>query len=551
MKKYQAIILVILLLIILVSSCNEVDIDVVTKVVVPAELIPTFPANTKVPVLPTATEAVYEIEYQVELPQLFQAAFNQQLISASNPLVMGDCTADGRVLWWGSYVFSAAAQFPTVIDDVEFNDLLLLWQGETSEEFPFGEILIPDMFKSFFMSQWGNPENEVVTFLPMGEIEEVLWETPSSIALVPFDDINPRMKVLSISDQNPMRNIFDVNKYPLAFDFCLTIDGDNDETAIISKLEQIPITNRDQEKLTSVLMTGVTALTRDIAYKMELNGVLYPAEEIMPWFEEADLVHISNEVPFTEECPVPEPPLSGSRFCSRVEYFNLLSEIGVDVMELTGNHLYDYGADALQETLALFDEAELPYFGGGKDLTDANQPLLLEHHGNRIAFVGCNVPGPDSVFATSASPGANPCDIDALVERIHQLTADDYLVIAGVQHYEACQIQPMSAQREDMQLLAEAGAVIVSGSQSHCPQGITFVEGNYIHYGLGNLFFDQMWDAYRNAFLDYHVFYDGEYLGVQLLTTRLEDAAQPRPMTAEERSVFLNDIFLYSDWGNE
>ena len=36
----------------------------------------------------------------------------------------------------------------------------------------------------------------------------------------------------------------------------------------------------------------------------------------------------------------------------------------------------------------------------------------------------------------------------------------------------------------------------------------------------------------RQAFIDRHVFYDGKYLGVELLTTLLEESARPRPMTS-------------------
>jgi hypothetical protein len=42
--------------------------------------------------------------------------------------------------------------------------------------------------------------------------------------------------------------------------------------------------------------------------------------------------------------------------------------------------------------------------------------------------------------------------------------------------------------------------------------------------------------------------YDGRYLGVELLTAYLEDFAQPRPMTVEERETFLKAIFTASGW---
>ena len=67
-------------------------------------------------------------------------------------------------------------------------------------------------------------------------------------------------------------------------------------------------------------------------------------------------------------------------------------------------------------------------------------------------------------------------------------------------------------QAEDFQAMADAGAVIVSGSQSHFPQGFAFRGNSFVHYGLGNLFFDQMdtpVEGTRREFLDRHVFYDG------------------------------------------
>jgi poly-gamma-glutamate synthesis protein (capsule biosynthesis protein) len=82
---------------------------------------------------------------------------------------------------------------------------------------------------------------------------------------------------------------------------------------------------------------------------------------------------------------------------------------------------------------------------------------------------------------------------------------------------------------------------------------MTFVENNFstafVHYGLGNLFFDQMKpEISRQEFIDRHVFYDGQYLGVELLTALLEDYAQPRPMQPQERAAFLEKIFSLSQW---
>ena len=53
------------------------------------------------------------------------------------------------------------------------------------------------------------------------------------------------------------------------------------------------------------MLTGVTALVRGTASLMEGQGMTYPAQEIGDWLREADILHISNEVPFAENCPQP------------------------------------------------------------------------------------------------------------------------------------------------------------------------------------------------------------------------------------------------------
>ena len=101
-----------------------------------------------------------------------------------------------------------------------------------------------------------------------------------------------------------------------------------------------------------------------------------------------------------------------------------------------------------------------------------------------------------------------------------------------------------TTQMKDFREMVDAGAVIVSGSQSHVPMSMEIYHQAFIHYGLGNLFFDQMDSIInRQEFLDRHIFYDGRYIGTELMTAMLENYAQPRPMTPSERASLLEDAF--------
>jgi len=301
--------------------------------------------------------------------------------------------------------------------------------------------------------------------------------------------------------------------------------------------------------MTVVVMTGVTALVRGTAARMDEMGVDYPAELIGGWLREADLTHVSNEVAFASNCPPQSPYSTSMRFCSDPSYLALLEHVGVDLVELTGNHLLDWGVDAFSRTLDMYDQEGWLHFGGGRDLEDSLQPALVEHNGNRLAFLGCNPAGPPDDWAGEASPGSAPCVYDQLYGELGRLRDEGYLPIFTFQWTETYSSQPLPGQVAEFRRAVDAGAIIVSGSQAHQPQGFEFYDGGFIHYGPGNLFFDQMWSLpTRQEFIDRYVFYDGRLISVELLTAILEDWAQPRPMTPDERTAFLEQIFAASGW---
>ena len=102
----------------------------------------------------------------------------------------------------------------------------------------------------------------------------------------------------------------------------------------------------------------------------------------------------------------------------------------------------------------------------------------------------------------------------------------------------------------DVLLLLEHPAVFTLGRRGGRDNlGVNFDPANIILYGLGNLFFDQMWSlGTRQEVVDRHVIYEGKHLSTELLTFMLEDFCQPRPMTADERRDLLTEVFVASGW---
>lgn len=435
------------------------------------------------------------------------------------------------------WVYALVAPFPTLTDGVSSTELDQAW---TNGEHGF---LIQTSHIETLSSPLGTYGGHEFQGDDQGLVNSA-WAT-GAWSIVPFEQIEPRWKVITIDGISPLDRDFDPSVYPLVVAF--GISGDPAAVELLRPYIDWPSSNRDPERLTYVLMTGVTALTRVTAYEMERQGIDFPAAYILDWLQSPDITHISNEVSFDPDCPAPYAEDVSMRFCSNPSYLDLLIHIGADVIELTGNHLKDYGQEPFDRTLEMYRLAGLQYFGGGDNLEVASQPVLFEQNGNRIAIMGCTINGPRADWATDDQAGTLLCDFDALDDQIADLTAEGYQVIFTFQHAEIPNISFLM--RRDFQRVADAGAVIVSGSQAHEPLGFEFYNGAFVHYGLGNLFFDQMQSMEtRQEFLDLHVFYNGRHISTQLLTALLYDYAQPRPMEPAQRDEFLKRMFNMSGW---
>jgi poly-gamma-glutamate synthesis protein (capsule biosynthesis protein) len=132
---------------------------------------------------------------------------------------------------------------------------------------------------------------------------------------------------------------------------------------------------------------------------------------------------------------------------------------------------------------------------------------------------------------------------------VARLKLQGVLPIVTWQYWEFYFYEATPQQQLDFRGMVDAGAAIVSGSQAHHPQAIEFYKDGFIHYGLGNLFFDQMRTlGTRQEIIDRHTIYKGRHISTELLTYMLEDYCQPRPMTPEERTELLKAVFKASGW---
>ncbi len=453
--------------------------------------------------------------------------------------------------------FALAAAFPTVPDGVTFDELSRFWAGDVTALAALGAGVPPTMYldadaRASLSLLLGPPaESPNIVLLRSQDVLSATWDgRPTAFAVVPFDQLDVRYKLLQVDGINLFEREADMMRYPLSLRVGLAGDP-----AAVAQVRPALLTsdNRRLDKLAVVAMTGVTALVRGTAVRMEEKGVTYPGEKIRDWLAGADLAHISNEVSFWEKC---RPPTrnDGVVMCSNPKYMELLRYVGTDVIELTGNHTWDYGADKLNRTIDMYDAEGWKVFGGGRNLEESRRPAIYEINGNRIAFVGCSSFGTN--WAKEEYPGATPCGtespqkFDWILGEIRRLRGEGYLVVATLQYTEFYEYVATRQQDIDFRALRDAGAVVVNGSQGHHVQGFDVSEAGFCHYGTGNIFFgDQVFtEGAQQTMVDRHAFYDGRYLGVDLRTAKIEDISQPVPMTPEARGELLQTLFEASGY---
>ena len=448
----------------------------------------------------------------------------------------------GSVLY--TRFLAPVAPFATIPDDVSMAELTLRWQGRGS-----GPLIVDADYVSELEAIFGEEAADSVQTASGSALPAVLEVFAGALAIVPFEDLTPVMKVLHLDGVNILSNTFDAASYPLTV-VVAAFGNESESVAAALRPHITQPTNRSPDELTTLIMTGVTAMARVTASRMEEKGYDYPALVIAPTLRAADITHISNEVPFLAGCDV-DPSLNNMILCSSPAYWAALEAVGVDIVGLSGNHVNDFGREGARESIGWYRQNGIPIYGSGLNEAEACEPLLFTHNGNRFAFFAALAHYPSFAWATEEEPGT--CNYNANKERIFAriaaLRGEVDVIAVELQHEEIYNPAPITRQVQDFRELRAAGADIVTGVQSHVPQamepyGYGGEEPGIIVYGLGNLFFDQMWSwQTRTTLIARHTIYDGQVINTEILTAVLEDYAQPRWTTEVERGDLLRQIF--------
>ena len=275
--------------------------------------------------------------------------------------------------------------------------------------------------------------------------------------------------------------------------------------ASVSQAAEIPAVSSSAEKTADDTETVTLGFAGDINFaegwptteKMDAqpDGILDCfSPDCIDTMRGFDLFMLNNE--FTYSTRGSEVPKT-YHFRSNPSRVENLKKLGVDLVLLANNHVFDYGTDALTDTLDTLAKAGIPEVGAGRNLEEAATPYYARINGRTIAYVAATKAEQyesaiHTQAATDTQPGVLACyDPSRFLEEIREADANSDFVVASVhwgleydEHYS-----------DDQRALAEqmvaAGADAVIGSHTHCLQGINLIDGAPVFYSLGNFWFNE------------------------------------------------------------
>ena len=383
-------------------------------------------------------------------------------------------------------------------------------------------------------------------------LSDELQKSEKNIGMVFPSNLNREFKILKYG------NNFALSNENGGIKISYSLEGDDRVSFIYSilsrNIEGFEDDVLERDAIVKVNMTGVTAMSRGLAMKMDsTKDYAYAAKDIGEFLADADLTHTSNEVSFVDGCVAS----SGMRFCSRPEYIETLKRSGIDIVELTGNHNNDFGSTNNTKSIETYKELGWDYFGGGLNAQDASKILYKDIKGSRIAFVGYNYY--DTMLNTGAiasdnRAGANSYSVEKLGSDIKEAKESADVVIVTFQFQECYSYPPSDViypicykplsspdQKGVFRKAVDLGADVVVGTQAHQPQTYEVYKDGVIFYGLGNLYFDQhRWIGTRQGLvLSLHIL-EGKLVQTELTPTIYDRDLIPRVAGKEDGNLLLN-----------
>ena len=171
-----------------------------------------------------------------------------------------------------------------------------------------------------------------------------------------------------------------------------------------------------------------------------------------------------------------------------------------DVCVLANNHVLDFGAQGLEETLDVLSAAGLQTAGAGRDADEARRPVTIHvSDGGRVLVSAWGMASsgiPAAWDAARASPGVaflpepSVAAVRTVVDHISESRRSDDIVVVSIHWGSNWGDEISRRQVRFAHALIDEGVDVVHGHSSHHPRPLEVYRDRLILYGCGDLIND-------------------------------------------------------------
>ena len=259
-----------------------------------------------------------------------------------------------------------------------------------------------------------------------------------------------------------------------------------------------------------------------------------PWGDVLPLLLEADLRLANLECAITEARKEWDRTFKPFHFRADPPAVKFLTAAHLDGVALANNHILDYEARGLIDTLDNLDRARIGWAGAGRDSDEARRPAIFDAGGLRVALVSITDNEPEFA-AGPGRPGAHflpvslerdvLAELEEDLERAHDRA--DLVVLSN--HWGPNFVErPSQLFRDFAHAAVDRGADVYFGHSAHLVQGVELYRGRPVLYDTGDFLDDYAVDPeLRNdASCLFRLHFQGcELAGLELVPVTLSYAA--------------------------
>lgn len=230
-----------------------------------------------------------------------------------------------------------------------------------------------------------------------------------------------------------------------------------------------------------------------------LPGGILPYLKTDPLSESVKQIIGDNEIGVgTLECAIGDNlPFDSEKMKGRANIIyaptstaNLLVQMGIKIVSLANNHIFDLGKEGLISTINFLKQNGILYTGAGENIDEAVKPVIIEREGIKIAFIaGCTYDSKQVAYVPIASNdhyGIVPLESEEILLKIKECKKTcDYVVLLAHWGKEYSHF-PLESSKKLAQLFINSGVDLIIGGHTHTAQPECNINGKKVFFSLGN-----------------------------------------------------------------